>query len=154
MAAWIQAKSKKSGNPAVILGDWHTGLGSTVAAAPDAGYPPPTAVGPATINFLSGVFTAVDGPDWPAAGQCTNCPGSVNLLNVPNTSSTFTLQPFIYNWPAGTGTLNSEQLIFTENVIPIPPSTTNNAPISPYYGVNVKILRPPGKAQTDAGAAQ
>jgi hypothetical protein len=162
MAAWIQEKSKKSGNPAVILGDWHTGLGSTVTAAADAGYPAPTPIGAATITFLStpvsmggGGLTAVSGPDWPAAGQCTDCPGTVNLLNVGNTTSYFTMQPFLYNWPAGSGTLHSEQLTFTDNVIAIPPSTTNNAPISPYYGLNVQILRPPPKAaQGDAGAAQ
>jgi hypothetical protein len=152
MASWIQAKSKKSGNPAVILGDWHTGLASTMAAAPDAGFPPPTAVGAATISFLSGVLTPATGPDWPAAGQCTDCPGTVNLLNAPNTTSYFTMQPFVYNWPTASP-VHSEQLIFTDNVIAIPPSTTNNAPISPYYGVNVQILRPPPKtAQGDAAA--
>lgn len=161
MAAWIQEKSKKSGNPAVILGDWHAGLGGSGDAGGGGMYPPPTAVGPATIQFLGtpiaqegGGLTPVNGPNWPAAGQCTNCPGTVNLLNAPNTTSYFTMQPFLYNWPAGTN-LYSEQLIFTDNVIAIPPSTTNNAPISPYYGVNISILPPKSKAaQGEAGAAQ
>ncbi len=161
MAAWIQEKSKKSGNPAVILGDWHTGLGGDADAGGGGMYPPPTPIGPATIQFLGtpvaqggGGLTPVTGPNWPAAGQCTDCPGTVNLLNVGNTTSYFTMQPFLYNWPAGTN-LYSQQLIFTDNVIAIPPSTTNNAPISPYYGVNITILPPKGKtAQGDAGATQ
>jgi hypothetical protein len=159
MASWIQAKVKKSGNPAVILGDWHTGVGGGMS--PDAGFPPPTAIGAATIQYLMGPggLTAVNGPNWPAAGQCNNCPGSVNLLNAPNTTSYFTMQPFIYNWPPSTGNNNpnplySEQLIFTQNVIAINGGTTNNAPISPYYGVNIEVLPPPGKAQSDAGATQ
>ncbi len=155
MASWIQAKSNKSGNPAVILGDWHAGLGSTSAGASDGGLPPPTAIGPGTISFLASVLTPVSGPDWPAAGQCNNCPGTVNLLNTGNTTSYFTLQPFLYHWPSSNGgsPVHSEQLTFTENAIAIPPSTTNNAPISPYYGLNIQILRPQGKQQAgDAGA--
>jgi hypothetical protein len=161
MAAWIQDKSKKSGNPAVILGDWHAGLGGNADAGGGGMYPPPTPIGPATIQFLGrpvaqggGGLTPVTGPNWPAAGQCTDCPGTVNLLNVGSTTSYFTMQPFLYNWPAGTN-LYSQQLIFTDNVIAIPPSTTNNAPISPYYGVNITILPPKGKtAQGDAGPTQ
>jgi hypothetical protein len=155
MVSWIQAKSKKSGNPAVILGDWHAGLGGNADAGAGGTYTPPTPIGSATLQFLNGALTAVSGPNWPAAGQCSDCPGTVNLLNAPNTTSYFTEQPFLYNWPATMGNpLNSETLIFTQNAIAVPPSTTLNAPISPYYGVNIQVLRPPGKTQSDAGAAQ
>jgi hypothetical protein len=159
MAAWIAQKSKKSGNPAVIVGDWRVGLGQPAGTTSDGGYPPPTAIGEDTINWLTGPggLQAVTGPNWPAAGQCNNCPGTVNLLNAPDTTSYFTMQPFLFSWPKSNGNpLVDEQLIFTDNVINLSDGGgAPNAPISPYYGVNFHILRPPPKtAQGDAGAPQ
>jgi hypothetical protein len=147
LTGWVQTKSGGTGNPAVIVGDWRVGLGSSAMGPSDAGFPPPTAVGPATINFMSSVLTPATGQNWPPAGQCNNCPGAVNPLNLPNTTSFFTLQPFLYHWPMASGGGNpmlDEQLIFTQDVISVGDSgTALNAPISPYYGINFHLLRPP-----------
>ena len=94
-----------------------------------------------------GGLTLATGQNWPAAGQCNNCPGTVNPLNAPNTTSYFTLQPFLYQWPmqgGGGNPMLDEQLIFTQNVISVGDSgAALNAPISPYYGINFHLLRPP-----------
>jgi hypothetical protein len=146
MADWIDQKSGQSKNPAVVLGDWRVGLGQPAGTTSDSGFPPPTAIGDGTITYLiNRGLDAVQGPNWPAAGQCNNCPGTVNLLNAGNTTSYFTLQPFLYKWPSnGTGNpLLDEQLIFTNDVIAVGDAgNTPNAPVSPYYGVNFHVLRP------------
>ena len=147
---WVAKKSGKggSGNPAVIVGDWRVGLGSTTDAGASSTFPPPQGIGEATINFMSGQggLTIANGQNWPPAGECNNCPGTVNLLNAPNTTSYFSLQPFLYQWPNPTGgnPMLDEQLIFTQDVIAVGDAgTTVNAPISPYYGINFHLLRPP-----------
>ncbi len=157
MATWVKEKSGKSGKPAVIVGDWRVGLGVPAGTPYDAGFPPPQPIGTDTINFLSSQtgWQAPTGPNWPPNGECNNCPGTVNLLNVPDTTSYFSLQPFLYNWPnQGGNPLVDEQLIFTQNVLPIGDAGgANNAPISPYYGLNFHVHRPPPNTTTAAGDA-
>lgn len=149
LVGFVQSKSGGTGNPAVIVGDWRVGLGQPMGtmAAPDAAFPPPTDIGGSIITYMQSQhgWQAPVGPNWPAAGQCNNCPGTVNLLNAPDTTSYFTMQPFLYNWPGGSGNpLVDEQLIFTQNVIAIGDAGgAANAPISPYYGLNFHVLRPP-----------
>jgi hypothetical protein len=145
MAGWVAKKSGASMRPAVVLGDWHAGSGTMSGAGPEAGVAP-TALGAPTISFLSGQqgWQAAAAATWPAGGQCNFCPD--NPLDAPATVSYFFLQPFLYGWPAGAGgtPVISEQLIFTDDVITIAAGDASaaNAPLSPYYGLNITVTAP------------
>ncbi len=144
-AAWVQQKSGK--NRAVILGDFRAGPGSK--GGKTGAYPPPQPLAQDTYTFLTTPVSQggagwhpAQGPNWPAAGQCSYCPGSVNPLNGTDTSQFFLEQPYLYNWPEGDNAVTDEKLIYTENVLTFGDAGTPNAPVSPYYGLNIQLQRP------------
>jgi hypothetical protein len=145
MAAWVESKS--GNRPAVIVGDWRAGLGTNMPVPTDAGAPQPTPLIPATIQLLASYdskWAAPSGANWPHGGQCSACPGSYNPVNGMDTSSYFTLQPFLYNWPQASNAMVDEQLIYTGDVLALPEGGTG--PVTPYYGVNFHVIRPSGKS--------
>ena len=141
LASWVKGKSGP--NPAVVLGDWHSSLGGGGDAGAGA-FPPPMAFAPATMTYLAAQprWVAVQGANWPASGQCSYCPPSVNVLNAGSSTSAFFLQPFLYGWPQGAAAVKSEQLLYTSNALTFGDAGAPNEPVSPYYGLNFQVLRP------------
>jgi hypothetical protein len=151
---WVGQKSGGAdggpGNPAIVVGDWRSSKGYPA----DAGNVPPTGtflpVGLAedTMNLFAKtswtfVFDTTQGTSW--GHQCNYCPTAENPLNT--NESFFVEQPFLVNWPVGSsGTaadaVKSEQLIFTQNAFPVGDGG-QQGPVSPYYGLNFTVIRPP-----------
>jgi hypothetical protein len=142
LIAWVGTKS--GSNPAIVVGDWRSSLG----AGADAGAPPEGGVAlqsqaPATMQLFqntSGWSFAV-GPNagtTPWVPQCNFCPGVED--NGPS-ESYFVVQPMLVNWPnGGLGATTSESLIFTDSVDL--GGDAGKGPLSPYYGVNIQVVRP------------
>jgi hypothetical protein len=134
---WVAKKS--AGRPAIITGDWRSGLGVIGDGGlppPDSGlYAPPTDLVPTTINKLlspSSGFVPVAAPNW--IPQCNFCPQSENPENTGTMSGYFVLQPFLSNWGSNSQAATiDESLLFTQ-----PPAQ----PLSPYYGLNFHVQRP------------
>ena len=146
LISFVQGKS--GSNPAIIVGDWRSSIGVSA----DAGVSPPpntflpNDLNPATMTQFqqtSGwVFagSAVDPSPSPWATQCNFCPEQENPYNL--TDSYFVSQPMLANWPStGPGTITSEQLVFTQGAVS-EDGGTDNDPLSPYYGVNISVVRP------------
>jgi hypothetical protein len=133
LIAWVQQKS--AGRPAILMGDWR----SSVNMAGDGGLPPPQDLNPMAMNILANApgFKAVNAPNFPP--QCNYCPGPGNAYN--GQDSYFVEQPFLYNWPDPTNAVTDESVIFTNpNVVTLPDG--GGGPLSPYYGLNITVLRP------------
>jgi hypothetical protein len=144
LVAWV---GKKSGsNPAIVVGDWHASVG----VAPDAGTAPagtvlPNTLNPSTMTALntSGWTFAVPGPMSGSAWQpqCNVCPPPENPYNGA-TDQYFFSQPIIVNWPQSTTATTDESIIFNADVLPLPGADAGEGPLSPYYGVNFRVIRP------------
>lgn len=153
MVNWVNAKSGTgvdggtadggAPSPAIVVGDWHSSLAGTGTALPGTFLP--NALNPGTMNLLtsqSNWFAAVAGPPsskW--TPQCNVCPPPENPYNGP-TDQYFFSQPFLVNWPSDqvqAATID-ESLIFNQGVLNLDAGVT--APLSPYYGVNITVIRP------------
>ncbi len=136
---------KKSGsNPAIVVGDWR----SSVAVSADAGVVgPPGTFLPNVLNdqtmmlFQSTpawtfVVDTTPGTTW--GPQCNFCPQAENPYNL--TDSYFVAQPIISNWPGAANATTSESLIYTQGAVTLDAGV--QAPVSPYYGINFRVIRP------------
>jgi hypothetical protein len=144
LTQWVSTIS--GSNPAIVVGDWHASIG----VAPDAGMAPmgdflPNSLNPPTL----GVFTSsgwspaalAPGPGTPGwLPQCNDCPPPENPYNGPG-DDYFFLQPYLVNWPK-MNPVTDESLIYTQGVTPYDGDGSNNAPVSPYFGLNIGIVRP------------
>jgi hypothetical protein len=144
LVVWVQKKS--GSNPAIVVGDWHASVG----VDPDAGAAPPGTFLPNSLNLPtmmalhpSGWTFAVPGPTSGSAWQpqCSVCPPPENPYNGA-TDQYFFSQPILVNWPQPTTATTDESLIFSQNVIPLPGPDAGEGPLSPYYGVNFRVIRP------------
>jgi hypothetical protein len=135
LVAWVQSKSK--GRPAIVVGEWRSSLADTGHGV--------GALNPQTMQLLQGSAgwtAAVPGPTSGSAWvpQCSYCPTSINPYNGP-TASYFVSQPFLVGWPDPTNAMKDESLVFTGNTVPLA-GDAGAGPLSPYYGVNISVLRP------------
>jgi len=136
---WVAKKS--AGRPAIVAGDWRSGLGVNGDGGlppPDSGlYAPPTGLVTTTIGKLlssASGFVPVVAPGW--TPQCNFCPETENPENSGTTVGYFVLQPFLSNWGMNPQAATiDESLLFTQT-----PSAT--APLSPYYGLTFHVQRP------------
>jgi len=134
LVTWVQQKS--AGRHAILMGDWRS---SVAMGSADGGVSPPQDLNPMTMTLISGSqgFTAAIAPTFPP--QCNYCSGPGNIYN--GQDSYFVEQPFLYNWPDPTNALTAESIVFTDpTVVPLPDGGTG--PLSPYYGLNIQVLRP------------
>jgi hypothetical protein len=135
--AYVQQKSGST-RPAIMVGDWRSSIG--LMGTPLPGTNLPNDLNPQTMMALqmpSNYTTAIDtstGTTW--APQCNFCPQSENPYNL--TDSYFVEQPFLINWPANATT--SESLLYTQGAVDLDAGV--EGPISPYYGLNVRVIRP------------
>jgi hypothetical protein len=136
LIAWVQMKS--AGRHAILMGDWR----SSVAGTNDGGgaTPAPEDLNPMAMTMLGGapLFTAVSAANFPP--QCNYCSAALNPYN--GQDSYFVEQPFLYNWPSPNGAVTSESLLFTDNTVVTLPGDAGTGPLSPYYGLNITVLRP------------
>jgi hypothetical protein len=144
LVKWVQTKS--GSNPAIVVGDWHASVG----VSPDAGAAPAGTFLPNTLNLptmmalnTSGWTFATPGPMSGSAWQpqCSVCPPPENLYNGA-TDQYFFSQPIIVSWPQPTTATTDESIIFNQNVLPLPGADAGEGPLSPYYGVNFRVIRP------------
>jgi hypothetical protein len=136
LIAWVQKKS--AGRHAIVMGDWRSSVAGTNDAG--AGAPPPGDLNPMATSIIGGApnFQAVSGPNFQT--QCNYCPGSVNSYN--GQDSYFVEQPFLYNWPGTGNPVTDESLLFTDpSIVTLPDGGVG--PLSPYYGLNITLIRPP-----------
>jgi hypothetical protein len=146
---WVKQKSGK--NPAIIAGDWHSGVGSATGGTNDAGFPLATPLNPQTLQLLAQTLTPASTPSWAQAPLCNICPCAQNPLQCPGTDSSFVLQPFLYNWPHGAAAVVDEHLAYTDT--PLTDFTVGGqVPLSQYYGLNIHVIRPPAAATVGADA--
>ncbi len=135
LVAWVAQKS--AGRHAIVMGDWRSSVATTNDAG--AGTSPPQDLNPMAMSIVGGApsFTAVSAANF--TPQCSYCPGPGNAYN--GQDSYFVEQPFLYNWPSPTGAVTDEALLYTDGTaITLPDGGT--APLSPYYGLNIKVIRP------------
>jgi len=133
-------------NPAIIVGDWR----SSLAVAPDAAAPAPgtnlpTELSKDTMNLFkaTGSWTFATPPSSSSAWtpQCNFCPLSENPYN-GNTDSYFVAQPILAFWPGDPTTAATDMsLLYTQGALALG-NDAGEGPISPYYGVNVRVIRP------------
>jgi len=143
---WVKKKSVK--NPAIITGDWRSGLGPNSdggAPPPDSGlFQAPNNLVAPTVSALFGAkgFVPATSSGWAATPQCNFCPGNENVLNAGQADGYFVLQPFLYNWGNQANAANAttaEQLLYNE---PVVIAGDAQVPPSQYFGLNVSVLRP------------
>jgi hypothetical protein len=141
LVAWQQKKS--GANPAIVAGDWHSGIAGTGAAP--AGTFLPNSLNPQTMMFFQGTgwTFALPPPGSNSAWQpqCNVCPTQENPYNGA-TDQYFFSQPILVNWPQPTTATTDESIIFNQNVLPLPGPDAGEGPLSPYYGVNLRVIRP------------
>jgi hypothetical protein len=137
---WVQKKS--GSNPAIIAGDWHSGVGSATGGTNDAGFPLATPLNPQTVQLMTQTLTPASTPSWSQAPLCNICPCSQNPLQCPGDNSSFVLQPFLFNWPHGAAAVVDEHLAYTDTPLTDPAVAGGQAPLSQYYGLNIHVLRP------------
>ena len=143
----INWEQKKSGsNPAIVVGDWHSQSRGTGTAPP--GTFAATALNPATMNLFGNTTSA---PNWQFATpsttsgsawqpQCNVCPPPENPYNGP-TDQYFFSQPMLVNWPQAKTATIDESLLYTQGVTSLG-GDAGQGPLSPYFGVNFKVIRP------------
>jgi hypothetical protein len=134
-------------NPAIVVGDWHSSIG----VGPDAGTAPMGDFLPNDLNSQTLLFFNSQ-PGWspvalaPGSGtagwlpQCNDCPPPENPYNGPG-DDYFFLQPYLVNWPK-MNPVTSESLLYTQGVTPYDNDGAPNGPVSPYFGLNIGIVRP------------
>ena len=140
MIKWVAKKS--AGRPAIIAGDWRSGLGVNGDGGvppPDSGlFAPPTGLVTTTMQALTAAFTPVMAPGW--SPQCNYCPQSENVLNSGTTVGYFVEQPFLANWGSSPQSATIDQsLLFTQSNVDQGNGTIG--PLSPYYGLNFHVQR-------------
>jgi hypothetical protein len=141
LVQWVHDNSQ--GAPAIVVGDWRSSKKDTT--------PPPAGASAATdlnAQTMNTVFATAGG--WTAAvatggtttwvPQCNFCPAPENPYN--QAESYFVSQPFLVNWPGAANATTDESLLYTENTLPLGTADAGTGPISPYYGVNVRVIRP------------
>ena len=137
--AW---QKKKSGtNPSVVVGDWHSSV--AVTGTPPPGTFLPNDLSPQTMNYFGTqgwVFAAALPPSSAWLPQCNVCPPPENPYNGA-ADQYFYSQPMLVNWPQASTATTDESLLFTQGVLPLG-GDAGLGPISPYYGVNVTVIRP------------
>jgi hypothetical protein len=145
LVSWVQKKSQGQ-NPAIIAGEWRSSIGiSSDGGAPDAGVSLPKDLNPQTMQLFQSTpgwtFATASGAATSWVPQCNYCPITENPYNGPD-DSYFTLQPILANWPGDpTAAATDESLQFTGDVLQLD-DDAGLGPISPYYGVNIRVLRP------------
>lgn len=137
---WVRQKS--ASRPAIITGDWHSGVGSASGGTNDAGIPLATPLNPQTYDTMASAqgWIPANTPAWNQAPLCNICPCSQNPLQCPGNSSSFVLQPFLYNWPQKAAAVVDEQLAYTDT--PLMLAGGGQVPLSQYFGLNIHVLRP------------
>jgi|GEM_PF-517915 len=146
---WVHKKSVadmeySGGRPAIVVGDWRSGDEVDVPGSMPA-QQILAPLNPATVDLMknqSSGFTAVNPMSW--TPQCNYCPTMANpnnptaLTNPYNSPTTnyFVSQPFLYHWPGAQNAAVDMSLIYTTQMI------ANTGPASPYFGVNLHVLRP------------
>ena len=137
---WVAQKS--GGRPAIIAGDWRSGLGvnGDAGVPPDSGlHAPPSPLVLPTVQTLAAAFTQVTAPGW--TPQCNFCPESDNVLNTGQTAAYFVTQPFLANWGSNPQAATiDETLLFTQSNVD--QGNGKTGPLSPYYGLNFHVQRP------------
>jgi hypothetical protein len=144
LVGWVQKKSAT--NPAIVVGDWHASVG----VSPDAGVAPagtflPNPLNPATMTALSpsgwtfAVPSTTSGSTWQP--QCNVCPPPENPYNGA-TDQYFFSQPILVSWPQAMTATTDESIIFNQDVLSLPGADAGEGPLSPYYGVNFRVIRP------------
>jgi hypothetical protein len=145
---FVQKKSGTDPNtatPAIVVGEWRSSLNEADAGlAPPPGGNLPINLSENTMLFFQGLapqWTFATSQDWLQHPQCNFCPTSENLYN-GSTDSYFVTQPMLVNWPgnASTATID-ESLLYTQSTITLP-GDAGLGPVSPYYGLNVRVIRP------------
>ena len=146
LSQWVKQKSGTT-TPAIVAGDWRSGLGPGDGGLPpaDAGtFAVPVPLVAPTIQSLfdDKDFTPATASAWAAAPQCNFCPGAENPLNSGQGVGYFVSQPFLVNWGPGAGSATvGEGLLYTSAIIQTP-DVDAEVPPSQYYGVTVSVLRP------------
>lgn len=140
LITWVGKKSQ--GKPAIIAGDWRSGVGNGTGGTPPMGmYATPENLVPETqavLRAANGWVPAAPPNGWT---QCNFCPESENPLNTGMPQAYYVSQPFLANWGTGANAATiDESLRFTDNVIDL--GNGMKGPISPYYGVQIHVQRP------------
>jgi endonuclease/exonuclease/phosphatase family metal-dependent hydrolase len=135
-----QAKTSNS-NPAIVVGDWHSSLAVTTGMAPSGAFLPNELNAPTMNTFSSASWTFAlatpPGSTW--LPQCNDCPLGENPYNGAADQYFFS-QPMLVNWPANSTT--DESLFFTNGEVTLMGADAGTGPLSPYYGVNIRVIRP------------
>ena len=145
VVSWVQKKSQGK-NPAIVVGEWRSSIGAASdAGMPGGGQSLPKDLNPQTMQLFQSTpgwtFATASGTATSWVPQCNYCPSPQNPYNGPG-DSYFTLQPILANWPGDpTTAATDESLQFTEGVLQLD-NDAGLGPISPYYGVNIRLLRP------------
>jgi hypothetical protein len=129
LVAWV--KTKSGGRPAIIAGDWHSSIAVT-----QGGTKLVDDQSPATLQLLRGAFQSATAASW--SPSCSYCPGAKNAYNGDLSGIGLLLyETFLANWPASAAT--DESTIYNQPVVPL---TSGTGMLSPYFGLNVRVLRP------------
>jgi hypothetical protein len=146
---WVGQKSGSATppNPAILVGDWRSSIGvSPDAAAPAPGTNLPVDLSIGTMNLFKGTaqWTFATPPSSSSSWtpQCNFCPIGENPYNGA-TDSYFVAQPMLAYWPGDPTTAATDMsLVYTQPALSLGNDAGQQGPVSPYYGVNVRIIRP------------
>jgi hypothetical protein len=141
LVRWVASKSGK--NPAIVTGDWHSGVGGA-GGTNDAGWPLALPLSAQAVNVMFGAsgWSPASTPTWAQTPPCNICPCGQNALECPGSDSYFVLQPFLVNWPHGSAAVVDERLSYTD--APLMTVDGGSVPLSQYFGVTIHVLRPTG----------
>ncbi len=138
-----QGKKSMGVNPAIAVGDWHSSLKVTTGTAPSGAFLPNELNAPTMNTFSSANWTFAlatpPGSTW--LPQCNDCPLGENPYN-GSADQYFFSQPMLVNWPQAQTATTDESLFFTDGVVSLTGVDAGTGPLSPYYGVNIRVIRP------------